>query len=294
MGIQVGIMEGANAASYDIVTLIASDDMLMPQYVEKVLAHFAAGDFGVLYTPLQLIDHEGRKLKKAINPPYQKKHEDIFADSLLKGNQLPSPGMAVKKNLFRKVLPLHTGLLQYHDWQLHMLLMYHADIFLCPEALVWYRQTPGSADKITFGSQLRKAAETDILMGTVVQLIGTDTASFLRYFGNRKNPAWPVTSETIPLHLGWMAMQSPDAEKRRWAVTTIMGLISSPEKMQALHDICGFTFKEYVRMPESFGLTHIPLNDKQQKKLIRQKKKWCAACIVSTALFIATFIWNLL
>ena len=294
MGIQVSIMEGVEAASYDIVALIASDDMLMPQYVEKVLALFAAGDFGVLYTPLQFIDHEGTPLNEGIPLPWQKSQLEIFVDSFLKENQLPSPGMAMKKGLLLSLFPLHTGLLQYHDWQLHMLLMYRTNIFLCPETLVWYRQTPGSACKPSIGRQIRSAAETDILMDTVMQLIGHDTESFLSYFKGRENPAWPLTPATVPLHLGWIAMQSPDAEKRRWAAGTIISLISRTEKMQALHDCCGFTFNEYLHLPESLGLKSESTFENQKKRLKRQKKLWRAACIVSTVLFLVTLIWNIL
>ena len=134
-----------------------------------------------------------------------------------------------------------------------------------------------------------------------MQLIDHDTESFQRYFGNRENPAWPVTPETVPLHLGWIAMQSPDEEKRRWATGTIIRLISHMEKMQVLHDCCGFTFNEYLRLPESLGLTQAPTLEAQmqiqkdkEKKLVKQKRQWRAACIVSSVLFLSTLIWNIL
>ncbi|MBQ3172567.1 MAG: hypothetical protein IJB53_11790, partial [Mailhella sp.] len=233
-------------------------------------------------------------LNEGIPLPWQKSQQEIFVDSFLKENQLPSPGMAMKKELLLSLCPLHTGLLQYHDWQLHMLLMYRTNIFLCPSALVWYRQTPGSASKPCIGRLIRSAAETDILMDTVMQLIGHDTESFLSYFKGRENPAWPLTPATVPLHLGWIAMQSPDAEKRRWAAGTIISLISRTEKMQALHDCCGFTFNEYLHLPESLGLKSESTFENQKKRLKRQKKLWRAACIVSTVLFLVTLIWNIL
>ena len=290
-GISYGIMDGVDISTYDIISIIASDDLLMPEYVEKVIHFFEIYDCDILYSPLCHIDQNGSHLSSITTLPYHKSQEEIFVDSFLGENQLPSPGMAIKRSRLLKIFPLHTGIIQYHDWQLHMLLMYKAKIFLSPEPLLYYRQTPRSVCKITEASSLRSAAETDVLMDTVVQLIGDDCEAFLSYFSSRKNEKWTVSAKTIPLHLAWIALHSSDLEKRKWGIRKIINIISNRKRMQDLHELCGFTFKDYMDM--AVYASTFPDRDKiEKRKLSRRIKTWRAACLIISALFLLSLLWR--
>ncbi|MBV5276661.1 hypothetical protein JZU56_02160, partial [bacterium] len=65
------------------------------------------------------------------------RHE-LLRNSFLGQNQLPSPGMAIKRNLAQALI-LPEGVVQYSDWMLQNRILMSGEIVMLEEQLVRYR-----------------------------------------------------------------------------------------------------------------------------------------------------------
>lgn len=249
-GINYGVSEGIRLAKSKLISFAASDDMLCPEYMENVLKAFEENkEISVCYTPLKYMDENGNLTGKILPLPHGKSEKDIFCDMFLKENKLPSPGLVFKKSALKSYLPLHYGLLQYQDYQIHLYLLYHHKIKMLETPLVLYRKVRGSASNRSHGRVVREDAETDVLMDTIVRLIGNDKDSFLEYFGNHpllQNVK--VEAKTVPYWLGRLALTSSNPAKQKWGLKTVMNFISDENNMTLLHKLYGFSFKDYLAL----------------------------------------------
>ena len=248
-GINATLNKGINLADTELISFLASDDILDTKYVQTVLDIFKENkDISVCYTPLSLINQKGKSLNKIMALPTQKTQEQMFAEMFLKENLLPSPGMAFKKSAIMPFLPLDTGLLQYSDYQLQFLLIYNYKIKLLEEPLVYYRVSDKTISYVATVSNIRKEVETKKLMDTVLNLIGNDKTVFLKYFQDypliKDNK---IDSKTIPFWLGRLALTSPNNFKQKWGLRTIMNFISTQENMDLLNKLYGFSYKDYIK-----------------------------------------------
>ena len=276
-GINAVLNKGIPLAGGELISLIASDDILEPKYVQTILETFEEDkNISVCYTPLNLINQKGKSLNKIMPLPIQKSQEQIFAEMFLGENLLWSPGMAFKKSAIMPFLPLSTGLLHYQDWQINFFLMYQGKIKLLKSPLVKYRISRRNISSFSAGLKFRKDIETKKLMDTVSCLIGLDKDIFIKYFGQyplikRNN----IVSKTIPFWLGRLALTSSNLFKQKWGLEMIMNFISIQENMDLLNKLYGFTFKDYV---DYTGLLNLDLRKemKDTMKIIIRKYagKW--------------------
>ena len=247
-GINATLNKGIALADSELISFIASDDMLSPKYVQTVLETFKKDtDISVCYTPLSLINQKGKSLNKIMSLPTQKSQEQIFAEMFLGEDLLWSPGMAFKKSAIMPFLPLDTGLLQYSDWYLQFLFVYNCKIKLLKTPLVYYRVSYKTISYVATTSNVRKETETKKLMDTVLNLIGNNKENFLKYFGNysliKENNIVP---QTIPFWLGRLALTSSNNFKQKWGLQTIMNFISTKDNLDLLNQLYGFSYKDYI------------------------------------------------
>lgn len=248
-GINAGLCMGISLAKTDLVSFVASDDMLYPEYVETVLDVFNKyPNISACYTPLDYMDESGMAMNKGVCLPIDKSAERIFADMFTGVNMLPSPGMAIKTDEIQKHLPLDNGIIQYQDWQLHFLLLFKNKIHMLDKPLVRYRVSNTSACARSKPVIVREKIETKKLMDTVVDLIGNDKNAFMTYFGD--NPivdGQNIDARTIPYWLGRIALTSTNYEKQCWGLQTIMNFIADDKNVQLLNKLYGFSFKDYMK-----------------------------------------------
>jgi glycosyltransferase involved in cell wall biosynthesis len=265
-GMNYGLSIGCNSANADIISFVASDDMLAPNYIETIMSAFESESTNVVYASLQYIDENNNFLMGGIRLNSAVCQNEIFRKSFLEGNQLPSPGMAFRKSSIRPFLPLNMGLIQFSDYQLHLLLMHHNKIKIIEEPLINYRQTTTSASAASPSVTFRESLEMNMLMDTVVDLIGNNVADFLKYFGQEpliQNNS--IDQTTIPFWLGRLAIESKQISRKRWGIQMIMKYIAIEDNMNRLNALYGFSFSEYLK------LTHVNASptDSKLKILIR-------------------------
>ena len=94
-GMAYAVSEGIKLAKTEIISFVASDDMLYPEYVETVLDSFEKNpNISAVYTPLNHMNQAGELLETTTKLPTKKTEEEIFANLFIGENLLPSPGMA--------------------------------------------------------------------------------------------------------------------------------------------------------------------------------------------------------
>ena len=295
-GVNYGVSEATRLAKSDLVLFIGSDDMLCPDCLETVLKIFKENkDIVACYTPLRYIDENGKPTGKILTLPRDKTEKEIFCDMFLGINRLPSPGLVFKKSALKPYLPLHYGLLQYSDYQIHLYLLYHHKIKMLEKPVVLYRKLKKGASFRSHGLVVREDIETDALMDTIAVLIGNDKASFLEYFG--ANPLIEnvkVEAKTVPYWLGRLALTSKYPAKQKWGLKKIMNFISNEENMALLHKLYGFSFKDYLGLAKEVDPKHLTSAywAKKYKKKIKKLKYIVAAlglCLAVCVAYIAFF-----
>lgn len=281
-GINSGLNDGINAASSCIIAATASDDILAPDYAEKVLKEFENPEVGVVYVGLQYIDENGHYLLTPDNllPVNSTKYEILYKSFIL-DNQVVSPGMAYRKSAVMPFLPLNTGLLLFTDSEMHMLLMLYNNVSFVNQPLVYYRMNLNSASH-AHGYKIRRNAEVNMLLDSFTQHI--DLNKFNEIFSSTDiAKRYKATNETLPYLLGRIALTSNNYDRKIWGYQKVASFISTKKNMDILHALYGFTFKDYMNLVNEFSELR---EYKLRSKLKQYRKRFKYTVIISVILAI--------
>lgn len=236
--------EGVRLARADIVAFIASDDLAHPRYVERVLAAFSASASVIAaYVELDRMSPSGGSLGEPCRLPQESNRLALLRNSFLGHNQLPSPGMAVRRDVALGLL-LPEGTVQYSDWILQNRILLRGDIALLRDQLVRYRVSPSSLSARSVGSIARDTLETRIMMEDFLTI---RTMAFLgEVFPEEIAPYRALPDRHVPYVLGRLALLSEIPEKRCWGYETIMRHLSEPGMSESLQKTAGFTHKDLM------------------------------------------------
>lgn len=272
-------------ANGDILCCCASDDVLMPNYVEDVVKAFNEDkNLDVFYTFLQYIDEENNILNGKITRlnTFLSKYE-LLKESFIGQNQLTSPGMACKKEKLVDILPFSCGLLQYIDWQIHTkLLLNDCNIKISEQCLVKYRISPNSASARSKNVLKREACETYSIMEPFLSIKNIDF--FKKIFKGLYEEFGNPTEETIPYFIARMAMKSKLENKQRWGYETLLKFVCDYKMYEKIHKLYNVDFKTIINTVNS--CTYI--NNEFEKKYIKYKKLYNIFLIL---FIIITILW---
>jgi glycosyltransferase involved in cell wall biosynthesis len=245
-GVAAGMNEGVSMAKADIVCFFATDDFPDPDYLAEVMRAFEREPaIAAAYFPLRKIMEDGSPMAQDCPLPSAAKRFAILRLSFMEGNQLPSPGMAIRRDAALKS-KLPEGVCQYSDWMLNNRLLLLGEIALGEKPLLSYRVSPSSLSARSLGSQARDGLETRIMMDDFLQI--RDTSVLVRMFPEEIGPYVKLPAPHIPYILGRMALLSPVGEKRSWGYETIMRHISEPTIAESLRQLAGFTYKDLMAL----------------------------------------------
>ena len=243
-GVAAGMNEGVVLARAPIVAFIASDDLAHPRYVECVLAAFSASASVIAaYVELDRMSPSGGSLGEPCRLPQESNRLALLRNSFLGHNQLPSPGMAIRREVALGLL-LPEGAAQFSDWILQNRILLRGDIVLLRDQLVRYRVSPSSLSARSVGSIARDKLETRIMMEDFLTI---KTMAFLEaVFPEEIAPYRALPDRHVPYVLGRLALLSEIPEKRCWGYETIMRHLSEPGMSESLQDTAGFTYKDLM------------------------------------------------
>jgi glycosyltransferase involved in cell wall biosynthesis len=215
-GLNASLNDAMNVANSDLISFIASDDILEPNYIERVLLEFEQKDISVAYVALQYINEKNSLLKGNVMLPVGLSRFQILKKSFEGENQIPSPGMVMKKSAINPFLPLPVGLLQYQDWQMHNYLLMENEISLINEKLIRYRISPDSASACSDKVVARSKMETTEMMDVFLRIKDVDLLK--KIFADDLDKYGKPVNETIPYFLARLALDSPIKEKQHWGI----------------------------------------------------------------------------
>ena len=279
-GIAASTVDGCLAASSDIISQISSDDLLVPDYVKKILDVFSGENYDAVYTAMRYIDENNNFEDCEAHPPISLTQEEIFARTFTNVNFIPFNGLAVRKSFLLSMLPKHFSMMHFIDVQMHLAIFFKGCVRLLDEPLVLYRVHPNNVsrgNRRDNGGEvfLRERIEMRELMNKAVELIGENTESFNRFFGSHPLIAalpdgCKIYPQTIKYWLARIALTSQVYEKQMWGLAAVYDFISSRENLEMLNKIYGFTFDDYMSFA---ALIKVPISE-ETKRLIKKVKKY--------------------
>jgi glycosyltransferase involved in cell wall biosynthesis len=285
-GVAAGMNDGFRMAKADIVCFFASDDLPEPGYLEAVLRAFDANPAAVgVYFPLRKIGESGESLGEQVRLPSGAGRRELLRRSFMGGNQLPSPGMAVRRSAVVEAF-LPEGVSQYSDWMLNNRLLMRGEVVLFDAPMVAYRVAAGSLSGRSDAAIGREAAETRLMMDDFLNLRTIDQLRDV--FGKDMEEFAGLPDAHVPYVLGRLALRSDYHEKRCWGYETIMRHLSAPGVAESLAACAGFTYKDFMAaVPRPQGSPVKEIND-LRRRLRRQR---IISFILGVGLAVAVVLW---
>lgn len=292
-GVSAGLTTAFNASKGQILVLMASDDILMPNHLmeaNEILNR--KQDINAVYCNPILIDENGQQISDQFFIKNQNRHYLLRA-MFLYGNYLSSPGMVVRKEAFEKILPLNLSLVNYQDYHMHVRLMIFGEIFVNENRLIKYRRHTNlsSLSSETISNSNREVLEIDKLMDTYLSIKDVNLLQqiFPKQLNQLKLKVFPDTIEYV---LARIAMTSNVYTRQIWGFKKIMSLINDDKYFSLLNDRYGFDFKTYLSFSEKIddNINCIHKKYKKYRKLFNSISLGTAVLLVVCM----ACIWKLL
>lgn len=267
MGINCGLNKAFMASAGQYISFCASDDMLCPDYVENVLNNFAHHpNVGVLYSNLQLIDNNN----KLLNQKFYNKYLDRYSALrclFMKENCMLSPGMVVKRDLFKKIYPLDIPMSQYQDYKMHIDLLLQADFMVMDKISVLYRKNDSQSGISAYNeiTTRRRYLEENLLMDSYLKI--HDVKLLRNIFATDLDGFGKISGRTIPFVLGQLAMMSSEKYKKIWGYNQISKFINNPSNYTMVNKLYGFAYKDFLGLAAVFDRPLLEIKYKKYKQL---------------------------
>ena len=285
-GFCASLNEGVKLAKADLIAFLASDDMVHPRYVERIIAAFSASPSSVAaYVELDRISHDGASLNNPCRLPIRETRHEILRKSFLGQNQLPSPGMAIRRD-FAKAMLLPEGTVQYSDWMLQNRILMSGEIVMLEEQLVRYRVSTSSLSARSPASLARDLLETRIMMDDFLKIQDMDFLA--QVFPVEMKPYAGLPLRHLPYVLGRLALLSDIPEKRSWGYEVIMRHLSEPGVAESLQSLAGFTHKDLMGLAPTEAAARTE-EIRQLRRRTRHLRRW----VMALAFGLALALWAL-
>lgn len=287
-GVAAGMTEAVALASGEIIAFIATDDLAHPRYISSLVVSFEANPNAVAtYVSLERIDEQGAPFGRQSRLPAAWSRYELLRKSFLGPNQLPSPGMALRRDTARS-LYLPEGVAQYSDWMWHNQILMRGDVVLLEEQLVRYRVSSASLSFRSVGSLAREMLETRVMMDDFLAI--NDMAFLAQVFPSEIIPYQSLPARHIPYVLGRLALLSEIPEKRCWGYETIMRHLSGPDMAESLREHADFTHKDLMALVPTEAASLVE-DARRLRRQVRHLRRW--AVVLAVGLMAAlTFLFR--
>ena len=288
-GINCSLLDAIGCAKSNYCVFMGSDDVLDPRHLECSYNYLENNhEVDVFYSSLSLIDENGNSLpdNKGVYVRENSDRFDLLRSMFFYGNQLLSPGMVVRTQALKAIMPLDIGVLQFQDYQIHVRLLINCRVFQSTEKLVKYRLLSCGGNASTRNKSVlnREFLETPFLMDSFLRI--EDVELLINVFQEEARRFGEPTNRTIPYTLGRLAITSPDFSKQCWGYRTIARFINKKENRDLLHSLYGFDFASVVRLADSIYVLELVIRDSAFQKYKKYKKLSCLLFGLSIALLV--------
>lgn len=247
-GPNAGVNDCIEAATGEFIVFGASDDMFYPTHLEKSVGYLQEHpETDVFYCHLTSVDEDDKVCSFLKDwKPYAANKYGLLNALFMKYNVLLSPGMTVRRDFVRRILPLPVSLCSTQDYHIHIQFLINGNYYQSPEHLVYYRRLKNdanlsSANKIVF---TRSAYETEMLMNAFLKMSAAQVKQTFEKELQVLNLA--VYEDTIPFVLGRLALSTQEIARRAWGYHTLIEFMKTKENALKLNKLYGFDFKQLL------------------------------------------------
>jgi len=155
---------GIAQATGDFIALLDSDDMWMPEKLERQMDYLEKHPAcGLIYTDMKTFDETGIieesvKVSRNLTLPSGHIFPQVFAETLFQ-----TSAVVVRKSCVDTVGPFDTSLRMGDDYEFFMRIARHYELGYVDEPLVLYRQHPSQGTR-TWGKQLQQGVPWEFLV----------------------------------------------------------------------------------------------------------------------------------
>lgn len=251
-GMNGTLSETYKKAQGKYIVLLASDDYVESDYLEKMVYYFETKkDCTVLYPGIQPIDDQGKKLDSTNTEKCIKDRFEILRYLFLRGNILASPGMMIKKEYSDTFFPLSAGIEQHQDFIMHIQLLLQGNCAFLDDLVMNYRVPNDSNDHISSDNVKafkRIEIETPYALNYFLRKI--DSVEMLKnIFGTMLDAYGKSTDKTIPYFLSRIAIDTSDNRLLQlWGFRTLISFLSENNNQELLFQLYGFDFASFSKL----------------------------------------------
>lgn len=132
--------DGIGKSNSEYITIIASDDTLLPNHLELIMQEFKKNSLiETVFPRVKTVDENGKNLHSIVEQKFTDKYK-LLNYLFYVGNAMPSPGIAFNKSLFRKTPAFNSALIQLHDYDLNVRALMYGKTSVVPVPTVLYRR----------------------------------------------------------------------------------------------------------------------------------------------------------
>ena len=231
----------------DIIVDMASDDSIKNDYFEFIVETFKAKkDVGVIYSSLDIMDLNNKIYNSWILDTH-KNRNDLLKDMFYGINAVFSPGMAIRRIFYQKLIPMNISMVQHQDYQWHIIIMSNTECLISEKAYVNYRfveKNGISLGQRSILSDNRFNLEISKLMDTFLLI---DDMDFI-YTITNSALCKKLPKECYKFIWGMSALSCDLLEKRQWGYNVIMDEYADENKRKILYNTLGFKFSDFLSL----------------------------------------------
>lgn len=268
-GINAAMNTGFENASGEIWVLVASDDVMCPNALEKIGEAFDNNPEAVaVYCNLDVIDENNLPRKDIIMPIRENRSRASFLyDAFMFGNILYGPGMSMRAKYGKKLYPANPANCLFQDYIQNVQLVIMGDIVVIPERIIKYRVTHDEKNisAAGFSTYMRANLETDSLMDTFLEI---KDINLLKEMFKKEITETGITikkTDNVKYFLGRMALLSPIKYRKIWGFHQIMDCYNA-DRNKMFSDY-KFEFRDLISLVKMF-------ENEDNTDIVRKYKKY--------------------
>ncbi len=260
-GINASLDSAIREAKGEFIILLAGDDMMAPNYLEKVLGTFEKNpDIGVVYCNLILIDENNKKYKSIVSKKYysfDRPEIEQLRHAFLYGNFVSSPGMAVRSKDLKAILPLPYSIVNNQDFKMHIdMIINGVKNIVLDDKLILYRRFHNKTNisSKSFKTELRESLEFENVMDSFLKI--KDINLLEKMFEKEiKQTGIKPYPDTIPYFLGRMAIYVKKDAKKSWGYHKIINFLKDKKGFDLVQKRYGLSYNDFLNLTQEFHNT---------------------------------------
>ena len=270
-GINAAINTGVENASGDIWVMVASDDVMCPNALEKIGAAFDNNPNAIaVYCNLDVIDENNNPRTDIIMPELKNRSRASFLhDAFMCDNILYGPGMSMRAKAAQKMFPATPANCIFQDYIQNVQLLIMGDIFVVPEKIIKYRigRDKKNISAAGFYTDMRANLETDSLMDAFLDIKDINLLKDMFATEIKESGITVKKISDIKYFLARMALLSSNLYRKIWGVHQIMDLYNTDrEKMFCDYK---FEFRDLVALVKYFQKNISEVKYEKYKRLFK-------------------------